>query len=558
LVEQLAHYRLERRLAVGGMAEVFLARDLGPKSRGRICVVKRMLPWLSEDATFIRMLLDEARIVAQLSHPNIAKLYDVGEYGGAYFLVIEYVAGASLRQIIDDCATRGRPVPWPVAARIVRDVANGLHCAHEALGPDGAPLRIVHRDVSPQNILVSTAGRVKLIDFGIAKAVGSARTATGMFKGKLAYMSPEQVPGTSVDRRSDVYSLGLVLYELLTGRTALQIGAGSPLGGILNPRFPPAERFRPDLPMELRRAVKRATSKEVGERFATALDFARAMERLLASSAAALVDGDIAAMIPPAALAAAADAPSEMNVELLLAPTVLSPRTRRLEPDEEPKGAVGWEAPTTPFEMPNPPRRSAADPRRRKVWTLGLGIAATLLLFGTGIWHSFNAPKPPPAPHLPTLVVLDLENRSGNPDKSWLGRALSEQLRARLEAGGAVRVISGDEISRTWHSMAGANGDLITPATLRELGAALDADWVATGSFSFGEAGAGALAIQMLVDYPSGAPATPLSQVLGTELELSQLADNLSSEMRLTLGIPVPSADQGGGDRQALSSWVTF
>ena len=210
------NYRLQRRLARGGMAEVFLARLIGVEGFERRVAIKRILPHLSESDEFRAMFLDEARLAAQLTHPNIVHIYDFGKADDYYFIAMEYVDGVDIGRLIR--RAKERPVPFEVAARIFADVCAGLHFAHNASDPMGRKLDVVHRDVTPQNVLVSWDGVVKLVDFGIAKAAFAAgRTRPGVVKGKYAYMSPEQVEGRSLDGRSDLFAAGICLYELVTG-----------------------------------------------------------------------------------------------------------------------------------------------------------------------------------------------------------------------------------------------------------------------------------------------------------------------------------------------------
>src|SRR5947209_7397365 len=210
------NYRLQRRLARGGMAEVFLARLIGVEGFERRVAIKRILPHLSESEEFRGMFLDEARLAAQLTHPNIVHIYDFGKVDDYYFIAMEYVDGVDLGRMIR--RAREKPVPFELCARILADVCAGLEFAHNAVDGMGRKLNVVHRDVSPQNVLVTYDGGVKLVDFGIAKAAFAAeRTRPGVVKGKYAYMSPEQVEGRSLDGRSDVFSAGICLYELVTG-----------------------------------------------------------------------------------------------------------------------------------------------------------------------------------------------------------------------------------------------------------------------------------------------------------------------------------------------------
>jgi serine/threonine protein kinase len=212
-------YEIMRRLAIGGMAEIYLARVTGAAGFEKLVVLKRILPSVAEDPTFVTMFLDEAKLAATLRHPNIADVYDVGEDAGTYFFTMEYVYGQDVRAIRHDVKKRAEPIPLAFALAVVHGTASALDHAHEKLGADGKRLELVHRDVSASNIMVSYDGAVKLLDFGIARAASSThKTQTGTLKGKIPYMSPEQCKGLPLDRRSDLFSLGVVLYELTVGK----------------------------------------------------------------------------------------------------------------------------------------------------------------------------------------------------------------------------------------------------------------------------------------------------------------------------------------------------
>src|SRR3954468_13791247 len=269
---RLGRYRIVRRLAVGGMAEIFLARVEGMRGFEKLVVVKRLLPQYVHNQNLVRMFLDEARLMATLNHPNITQVHDVGEARGSYFFAMEYVHGEDLRRILRASSQKGEPLPIDISVGIIADAAAGLHHAHEKRGSDGAPLEIVHRDVSPSNVLVSFDGAVKLTDFGVAKwALQASHTRQGTLKGKCAYMAPEQCRGEPVDARSDVFALGILLYELSTGTRLFQ---GASDFQILNqivkePIVPPSER-RPGYPAALEPIVMRALERPPERRHADA------------------------------------------------------------------------------------------------------------------------------------------------------------------------------------------------------------------------------------------------------------------------------------------------
>ncbi|MFW6369055.1 MAG: serine/threonine-protein kinase [Myxococcota bacterium] len=210
-------YELLRRIAAGGMGEVYLATQAGLEGFEKLLVVKVLLPHLVENEEFITMFLDEARIAARLNHANVAQIFDLGEVEGAYYIAMEYIHGEDVKRIWRKADEESKPVPLPLAVRIAADAAAGLDYAHKATDGNNQPLGIVHRDVSPQNILVTFDGGVKIIDFGIARAANrNVHTATGTLKGKYPYMSPEQATSKNLDHRSDIFALGVVLYEMAT------------------------------------------------------------------------------------------------------------------------------------------------------------------------------------------------------------------------------------------------------------------------------------------------------------------------------------------------------
>jgi serine/threonine protein kinase len=277
--QKLGRYQLIRRLAVGGMAEIFLARLPGVGIEGfeKLVVIKRILPQHALDPELLRMFLDEARLSATLTHPHVTEVYDVGqgdEAGGAPFFAMEHVLGANLRELMQAHAKAGAgPLPLEHAVGIVAAAAAGLHYAHEKRGPGGEPLHIVHRDVSPSNVLVSYDGAVKVSDFGIAKwAHQRTQTQEGALKGKFGYMSPEQCRGKPLDARSDVFALGTILYELTTGEAPFQAEADFEILSkiVAGPPAPPRWTSERAYPPALAEIVMRALATDPAQRTPTA------------------------------------------------------------------------------------------------------------------------------------------------------------------------------------------------------------------------------------------------------------------------------------------------
>ncbi|MHA7632542.1 protein kinase domain-containing protein [Corallococcus sp. M7] len=283
---QLGKYQLVRKLASGGMAEVFLAKAAGPRGFEKTLVLKRILPHLAEDEAFVEMFLGEAQLAARLDHPNVVQIFDFGEVDGSYFLAMEYIDGPTLRRLVKRSMELKQPLPLGVCAKMVAAAAEGLAFAHELSDPEtGAPLGLVHRDISPENVLVSRQGAVKVVDFGIAKVAGqSHRTATGVVKGKVAYMPPEQLQARPMDGRVDVYALGIVLYELLTGKRPFEATTDvSMMQAILFEPFVPAVQRRPDLPESMQRILEKALAKDREQRYPDCRAFQADLERFVLS-----------------------------------------------------------------------------------------------------------------------------------------------------------------------------------------------------------------------------------------------------------------------------------
>jgi len=286
VMQQLGKYQLIRKLATGGMAEVFLAKAAGPMGFEKTLVVKRILPHLAEDPDFVEMFLGEAKLAAQLNHPNIVQIFDFGETDGEYFLAMEYIDGPNLRVLLKRAQSAGLELPAAVCARLIATACEGLAFAHDFADPEtGELLGLIHRDISPDNILVSRQGAVKVVDFGIAKAAGqSHKTQSGVIKGKLAYMPPEQVRAKPLDRRVDVYALGVVLYELLTAQKPFDSTTdASTMQAILFEPMVPAVQHRPELPEPLQLILERALAKDREQRYPDCLALAADLEEFILS-----------------------------------------------------------------------------------------------------------------------------------------------------------------------------------------------------------------------------------------------------------------------------------
>jgi serine/threonine protein kinase len=277
---RVGRYEVISHLATGGMAQIYLARQTGLGSFERHVVLKTILRDRASDHRFVTMFLDEAKLAATLNHQNVAQVYEVDQADGAYFMAMEYVHGENARAILETTLRRGWTIPLELAVMIISGAAAGLHHAHERRGKNGQPLNIVHRDVSPANIMVGYDGSVKVLDFGIAKAEERAtKTVGGTIKGKYGYMSPEQCKGKPIDRRSDIFALGIVLYELTTLRRAFKGNDDFETmkrivaGDVVLPSI-----AVPGYPRELEAIVLTAMANDAKTRFQTAHELIEALD----------------------------------------------------------------------------------------------------------------------------------------------------------------------------------------------------------------------------------------------------------------------------------------
>jgi serine/threonine-protein kinase len=278
------NYELVAKLATGGMAEIFLARRTDAVGRGDLVVIKRILPHLADDEHFVTMFRDEAALASKLEHANVCKVFTLGSAQGTHFIVMEYLHGVALSRMLTRLAKQRLHLDVRQVARIVIDACEGLHHAHELKDAEGHLLGVVHRDVSPPNIFLCADGTVKLLDFGIAKARGAgSKTRTGTVKGKNAYMSPEQILGKPLDRRSDVFALGAVMYELLAVKRLFHRDSDFlTFKAITEEPIPDIRDRRSDILPSLREIVHRALARDVAARYATAQDMADALRAAVA------------------------------------------------------------------------------------------------------------------------------------------------------------------------------------------------------------------------------------------------------------------------------------
>jgi len=297
---RLGDCELLLRVGRGGMATVWVAREhVAGRKDDRLVAVKAMLPELAEEAEFVRMFLDEVRLVRSIRHHNVVSVYDVGEHDGVMWMSMEWVEGESLHTMIAEAGKR-RAIPPEMAVSILAEAAAGLHAAHELRDENGGPRGVVHRDISPHNILIGTNGAVKLVDFGVAKAVGRVSEATraGQLKGKFGYMSPEQARGKAIDRRSDLFALGIVLFELTTSRRLFRGESDiETLKLVISSRVPPPTTLDPKYPPELERIVMRALQRDPQGRYQTALELEADLRAYLKAKRIVVTQSGIAGLL---------------------------------------------------------------------------------------------------------------------------------------------------------------------------------------------------------------------------------------------------------------------
>ncbi|MCC6749783.1 MAG: serine/threonine protein kinase [Deltaproteobacteria bacterium] len=291
-------YLLTDRIAVGGMAEIFNAKIFGAMGFEKSIVIKRILPQFAEDAEFLRMFITEAKLVCHLEHPNIVQVHELGELDGQYYIAMEFVNGVDGRQLWRTLAKRRQRLPGVLALFVVSEFLKGLDYAHRTQGADGRLLGLVHRDVSPSNILISYRGDVKIGDFGIALVQHESKTQAGVLKGKYGYMSPEQVAGLNVDHRSDIFAAGIVLAELLLGRR-LFLGRSDfeTLDKVMNVRLDVLDQHAAALPPDAVRIVQTALQREVGDRYQSAREFCDDITDFLFSHAERVTNETLAAFL---------------------------------------------------------------------------------------------------------------------------------------------------------------------------------------------------------------------------------------------------------------------
>ncbi len=292
-------YRLFASLGRGGMADVYLGVAQGGMGFNRLVVVKKLrVGQHVEDSSFVDMFLNEGRLAARLNHPNVIHTYEIGEFDGTYFLAMEYLDGQSLSAVAKAVVEAPPAVDPTLWVKVIIDALSGLHYAHELKDYDGTPLNVIHRDVSPQNLFLTYDGRVKLVDFGIAKAaLNSSQTDTGVLKGKIAYMAPEQAMGQPIDRRADLFPMAVVLWELLAGHRLINGDAAGALHKLLNEPIRPIAEEAPQIDPELNAIVMKGLEKDPANRYQTAAEMRGALEGWLRDKGVVVEDAQVGALV---------------------------------------------------------------------------------------------------------------------------------------------------------------------------------------------------------------------------------------------------------------------
>ncbi len=297
--ESQQRYRVIDKIDAGGMAEVFRAEREGIEGFAKQVAIKRVLPHLSEKERFIRLFLDEARLSARLNHSNCVQVFDIGYGEGSYFIVMEWVDGTSLKGLVEHYRRQGQSLPAPLAVHIVLEVAKGLAYAHELKDAEGKELGIIHRDISPPNVLLSRYGEVKIVDFGLAKANSQLeKSEPGIIKGKFGYLSPEAALGQEIDARTDVFALGIMLWELLAGRR-LFLGETDfqTVRLVQQAVIPDIAQINPSVPQELARIIEKSLARNPEDRIPTAYDFGQQLARVLFEMGVTVTDFDVASLV---------------------------------------------------------------------------------------------------------------------------------------------------------------------------------------------------------------------------------------------------------------------
>jgi serine/threonine-protein kinase len=433
---RIGRYRVVGRLATGGMAEISIGALDGAEGFSKPVVIKRVLPRWARRKDFRTMFVDEARIVSGIRHPNVVSVLELGDDGDALYLVMEYLEGEPLHAVVRRFAESGVRMSPAVAAHVVAEACAGLHAAHEHADADGVPRGVVHRDVSPHNLFVSYDGTVRVIDFGIAKAENrETKTETGTIKGKFGYMAPEQVGGESVDRRTDLFALGVILWELLTGKRLFQ--RSNHLETVKATCFEPIARpqeLDPSIPSPLERIVMRALERDRDERYQSAAEMRRELVSAIRSIAADVVPGDDLAQLMRATFQDRIEDKREMLRAIAAGGGAIVPKADEL--DDEDEGSSIERSAITARTV------SEAGAERRPWLAVAIGIAVVLAIAGVsiGAFIAFSTPEGAPVIDRPADPAAETSRTEPAPPIA------AEKITVRVETTppGAALAIDGE------------------------------------------------------------------------------------------------------------------
>jgi len=424
-------YQLIAKLATGGMAEIFLARANG-STKGEVMVLKRILPHLAEDEHFVTMFRDEADLASRLNHKNICHVHAFGDYAGTWFIAMEYLHGVPLSRMMTRLSKAGKMLDMRVVAGIIVQACEGLHAAHEARDEKGQLMGVVHRDVSPPNIMVTGDGTVKLLDFGIAKARGAnSRTRTGTVKGKNAYMSPEQILGKPLDRRSDVFALAIVMYEMLAIKRLFHRDSDFlTFKAITEEPIPDIRERRPDLPPGMRAALVQAMARDPNGRFDSALAFGNALRSSVATLGGPATPSDLARLL-------FTDFGDEMATRDEILKAADEPAPLPPKPPLPPRPA----RPTPPIPPPIPARSGELAEQRPRTKADSLPAVPSMIVQQAS--SQIVMPRPPPLADgvLDLTSSVPVDTWMADPDTDLLAADRRKTLRTMLIAIGAFAAL---------------------------------------------------------------------------------------------------------------------
>ena len=403
--QRLGKYILLDKLAVGGMAELYRAMITGVQGFEKLIAIKKILPHLATEEELVRSFIDEAKLAALLHHQNIVQIYDFGSLDGTYFIAMEYLLGKDCRLINSKAKEKNLPLELPLALLIVSRICAGLDYAHKLKDFQGKPLNLIHRDISPQNILVTYEGDVKIVDFGIAKAASqTTMTQMGMIKGKVAYMSPEQAAGKPIDLRSDIFSCGIILYEMATGRRMFSGDTMHILAKVREAQFDRPEEVRPDLPENLLEVLYRALAKDPANRYQSCghmlADLEECMQQFSGHSTANMLTKYMKALFAEEIIADEQHLQEITRIGLMpekaeeAQPVAVQPPAKEKETVEK-KASPAAEALQKPAAAAPPPRPSLGAESRKSLFA-GIAVAIVLVIALSTTFFD-NSKEPPPA-----------------------------------------------------------------------------------------------------------------------------------------------------------------